>query len=136
MAKTEATQTTNELVTGKKPPVRKRVAARARNHTVGFVDFIRTQGIVGLAIGFIIGTQAKVLVDQMSNSFVNPILGLIVGGDGGLSAQTFTVTVGDRTAVFAWGEFAFVLINFLILAAIVYFTFKMLRLDKLDKKKG
>lgn len=135
MAEKQQTQTTQELTTGKKP-VRKRVAARARNSTVGFVDFIRTQGIVGLAIGFIIGAQAKTLVDTMSASFINPLLGLIVGGDGGLTAQKVTITVGGRSEDFLWGAFAFALINFMILAAIIYFTFKWLRLDKLDKKKG
>lgn len=101
----------------------------------GFVEFLRTQGVVGLAIGFIIGTQAKVLVDQFSASFINPILGLVIGGGENLTAQKFSVTIGGNTAVFAWGLFVFVMINFLITAAIIYFMFKWLRLDKLDKKK-
>lgn len=125
---------------GEKPVSRKKaVAAKARAKTheqfSGFVQFLRTQGVVGLAIGFIIGTQAKVLVDQFSASFVNPLLGLILGSGNNLTAAKFSLTIGKSTAVFAWGQFAFVLINFIITAAIIYFTFKWLRLDKLDKKK-
>lgn len=118
-----------------KPPVRARVHSRTKQEFGGFVEFIRTQGVVGLAIGFVIGAQAKALVDQLSASFVNPLLGLILGGSGSLTAMTYTLTLGSRSATFSWGTFVFALINFVILAAIIYFTFKWLKLDKLDKKK-
>lgn len=125
---------------GQKPtPKHKAVAHHAKAKTKqefgGFVEFLRTQGVVGLAIGFILGTQAKVLVDQFSASFINPILGLMIGGGENLTAQKFSMTINGNTAVFAWGQFVFVMINFVITAAIIYFAFKWLRLDKLDKKK-
>lgn len=119
----------------RKQRVVKKVSGRTKAEFGGFVEFIRTQGVVGLAIGFIIGAQAKALVDQLSNSFINPLLGLILGNKGELSEMTYTFVIGGRKAVFLWGEFVFALINFIILAAIIYFTFKWLRLDKLDKKK-
>ena len=108
---------------------------RTRSELGGFVDFIRTQGVVGLAIGFVIGTQAKVLVDQLTMSFVNPLLGLIVGTGEGLNQKTFSLTFDGNTANFAWGAFLYALINFLVIAAIIYFTFKWLKLEKLDKPK-
>lgn len=118
---------------------RKAVAAKARAKThqqfSGFTEFLRTQGVVGLAIGFIIGTQAKALVDQLSASFVNPMIGLLLGSSNNLTSEKFSLTINENTAVFAWGAFVFVLINFVITAAIIYFTFRWLRLDKLDKKK-
>jgi len=125
---------------GEKPvSKRKVVASKARDKTRqqfgGFVEFLRTQGVVGLAIGFILGTQAKVLVDQFSASFINPILGLMIGGGENLTSQQFSMTIAGNTAVFKWGAFVFVLINFLITAAIIYFVFRWLRLDKLEKKK-
>jgi len=109
--------------------------AKTRAQFSGFVEFLRTQGVVGLAIGFIIGTQAKVLVDQLNASFINPLLGLMLGSGNNLTAEKFSLTVGNNTAIFSWGAFVFVLINFVITAAIVYFAFRWLRLDKLDKKK-
>lgn len=121
--------------TKKHKAVANRAKAKTRQQFGGFVEFLRTQAVVGLAIGFIIGTQAKVLVDQFSASFINPILGLVIGGGENLSAQQFSLTISDNTAVFKWGAFVFVLINFVITAAIIYFAFKWLRLDKLDKKK-
>lgn len=115
--------------------VTKHVHTKTKDHAVGFVEFIRTQGVVGLAIGFIIGAQAKILVDQLSTSFINPILGLIVGSSDGLTGKTFYIHIGERSATFTWGSFVFTLINFVIIAAIIYLTFRWLRLDKLDKKK-
>lgn len=118
-----------------KRSVAAKARAKSKEEFGGFVEFLRVQGVVGLAIGFIIGTQAKVLVDQLNASFINPLLGLMLGSGTNLSGQQFTITIGKSTAVFAWGQFVFVLINFVITAGIVYFSFKWLRLDKLDKKK-
>lgn len=119
----------------RKQRVAKKVHGRTKAELGGFVEFIRTQGVVGLAIGFVIGAQAKSLVDQLSNSFINPLLGLLLGSAGDLSAQYFSISLWGNTQKFMWGAFVFALINFVILAAIIYFTFKWLRLDKLDKKK-
>lgn len=101
----------------------------------GFVDFIREQGVVGLAIGIVLGAQIKTLVDSFVASFVNPLLGLLLPGNGDLGQKALTVTVGKKTAVFTWGTFLMQLISFIIVAAIVYYVVKGLKLDKLDKKK-
>lgn len=116
--------------------VTKSVTAKAHSSASGFIEFIRTQGVVGLAIGFIMGTQAKQLVDQMSRSFVDPMLGLLIGGSKSLSEKTFYVQINSRSGTFAWGAFVYAVINFLIIAALIYFTFMWLKLDKLDKKKS
>jgi large conductance mechanosensitive channel len=101
----------------------------------GFLDFLREQSVVGLAIGLVLGTQAKVLVDQIVASFFNPLIGLLLPGEGTLAQKTFVLTLGDKTAKFNWGAFVISLITFIIVAAVVYFVFKGLRLDRLDKKK-
>jgi large conductance mechanosensitive channel len=101
----------------------------------GFVDFLREQSVVGLAIGLVLGTQAKVLVDQIVISFFNPLTGLLLPGEGTLKQKVFTVDWGDKSAVFAYGAFLNTLLTFIIVAAVVYYVFKGLRLDKLDKKK-
>lgn len=103
----------------------------------GFMEFMRQQGVIGLAIGLVIGTQIKMLVDQLIASFVNPLLGLILPGQGDLSQKVFTLTISglDKTAVFKWGQFVYVLISFVAVAAIIYFIIHSLKLDKIDKKK-
>jgi len=116
--------------------VTKKVTSKAQSSMEGFVDFIRTQGIVGLAIGFVMGIQAKALVDQFTSSFINPLLGLLFNSSQPLSDKTIYIQINSRSATFGWGAFVYAVINFLIIAAVIYFTFKWLRLDKLDKKKS
>lgn len=99
----------------------------------GFVDFLREQSVVGLAIGLVLGTQAKVLVDQLVLSFLNPLTGLLLPGEGTLKQKTFEMTFNGKSAQFGWGAFVSSFLTFILVAAIVYYVFKGLRLDKLDK---
>ncbi len=110
------------------------VKGRTQKEVQGFADFMREQGVVGLAIGLVIGTQVKTLVDQLLKSFVDPLIGLFMGAGQGLSGKVFTLSLNGKQAVFGWGAFAYTLMDFVIIAAIIYFTFKWLGLDKLDKK--
>lgn len=107
-----------------------------RKQVRGFVDFLREQSVVGLAIGLVLGTQAKVLVDQIVVGFFNPLIGLLLPGEGALNKKVFTLTLGGKTAEFAWGSLVMSLLTFVIVAAVVYYVFKGLHLDKLDKKKS
>lgn len=105
-------------------------------HAEGFMNFIREQGVVGLAVGLVLGVQIKAVVDSLIASFINPILGLVLPGSGDLNKKTFTIVLGDKTAIFAYGAFLSVLLSFIVVALVVYFLIKGLRLDKLDKKKA
>lgn len=134
MAKKKSNQATTKK-TSRAKTVQQKVKQRTASSVTGFVEFIRTQGIVGLAIGFVMGTQSKVLIDTFSRSFIDPILGLLIGGSKALSEKTLFVQVNSRSAVFGWGAFIYAVINFIIIAAVIYMVFKWLRLDKLDKKK-
>lgn len=103
----------------------------------GFVDFMREQGVVGVAVGLIIGLGAKSLVDSFVASFVNPIVGFILGSSN-LSSKYLCIEYAENgvcTSKLSWGIFLNQLISFVIIAFIVYFAVKILKLDKLDKKK-
>lgn len=113
---------------------KKVVKAKAKNQVDGFLDFIRSQGVIGLAIGLVLGVQVKALVDQIIKSFINPLLGLFLPGAGSLDKKQFVIQLGSKKAEFLYGEFFSVLISFMAVALLVYFGFKALRLDKLDKK--
>ena len=97
---------------------------------LGFLEFIREQGVVGLAVGFILGGSIRTVVDSIVNDLINPLLGLILG------TVDFSNAVWQiGSAQVAWGNFVATLINFTIVAMVVYFWVKGLRLEKLDKKK-
>lgn len=93
----------------------------------GFVDFVRKQGVVGLAFGFIIGVAVGGVVTSLVNDLINPLVGMVVR-TGNLDSLTFTV--GE--AVFNYGHFVSILIDFAIILLVVYFLFKILRLERLD----
>jgi len=96
-----------------------------------FIHFVRTQGVVGLAVGLLLGAAVSDLVKSLISSFVNPILGLILGSTDGLSTAQFTIF----GAAITYGAFLNTLINFTVVALVVYFGVKKLGLDKLDKPK-
>lgn len=101
----------------------------------GFIDFLREQSVVGLAIGLVIGTQTKALADQLIASFINPLIGLLLPGRGTLDQKTFVLHLHEKSAVFAWGSFMATLLSFTTTAIVVYVVFKSLKLDRLTKKK-
>ncbi len=98
----------------------------------GFVDFVRQQGVIGLAVGLVLGTAAKEVVDSLVNSFINPLIGIVMPRADSLADATFYFA----GSTFRWGAFASVLIKFLSIAGVVYFIVHGLKLDKLDKKKA
>lgn len=107
---------------------------RVKKHIDGFTDFVRKQGVVGLAVGLAIGTQASELVKNIVSSVITPIVDLMVGKDG-LGGLTWTVHVGDRASTFNFGLLIDSSIKFLAVALVIYFVIMGLKLDKIDKKK-
>jgi len=93
----------------------------------GFKEFVKEQNVVGLAVGLILGTAAKGLIDTLINKVVMPPLGLLLGSTKGL--EGWTIPLGDTGAVIGIGEFLSVLIDFLVLALVVYIVIKALKLD-------
>jgi len=113
----------------------------------GFMDFVRTQGVVGLAVGLAIGTQANTTVKSIVEGFINPLVSFIIGSPKALTSATWDVigrdtnftkywlTLGSRQLVIGYGAILSSLITLLAVAAVIYFVVKGLKLDKLDKKK-
>jgi large conductance mechanosensitive channel len=96
----------------------------------GFFEFIREQGIVGLAIGFILGGAVSKLVSALVEDLINPILGIILGAVGGL--DKLVLRLGP--AQIKYGSFIGSMIDFIVIAFVVYYIFKGLQ-SKLDIKK-
>jgi len=96
-----------------------------------FIKFVREQGVVGLAIGFILGGAVSKVVSSLVQDIINPLLGVVLGSTKGL--ETAVLTVGS--AQIKWGSFVAALVDFVVIALVVYYGFKKLGLEKLDKKK-
>ncbi len=99
-----------------------------KKHVNGFIDFIRQQGVVGLAVGFILGGAVSKLVASLVQDVIQPAIGMIFGSTEGL--------IGLHYASINYGKFLAIGIDFVIVAAVVYFGVKLIGLEKLDKPKG
>lgn len=100
------------------------------NTVYGFLDFIREQGVVGLAIGFILGGAVSKTVSSLVDNVINPLVGIALGK---VDLAEKILTVGDVTL--KYGAFISSLVDFIIVAAVVYFGVNMIGIKKLDKAK-
>lgn len=125
-AKAEAAKARAEAVKAK---------AMLASQGAGFVNFIRTQGVIGLAVGLAIGAAAGDTVKKLVEGFINPIVQFIVGSQAGLEAAKWHVELFGRSADFKWGAFVSSLITLLATALVIYLIIHGFKLDKLDKKK-
>lgn len=82
----------------------------------GFREFVLRGNVVDLAVGVVIGAAFTGVVTTFSSSFINPLIKAVTGG-GAQVGGTFTL----NGAVFDYGAFLTALLNFLIVAAILYF---------------
>lgn len=97
----------------------------------GFLDFIREQGVVGLAVGFILGGAVSKVVSALVTDIVNPVLVLILGATGEL--KTASLNIGS--AKILYGDLISVVIDFIVIALVVYYGVKLIGIERLDKKK-
>ena len=95
-----------------------------------FKDFIAKGNVMDMAGGIIVGAAFTAIVKSMVDDLINPIIGIFMGGID--FTNLFFVISGDGTyaslaeardagaAVFAYGSFIMALINFLIIAFVVF----------------
>lgn len=97
-----------------------------------FREFALKGNVVDLAIGVIIGAAFGKIVDSMVSDMIMPLIGALGSVDFsnyfvGLN-DTVTATVLDEAkkqgAVLAWGKFVTVLINFVIIAFVLFLVVK------------
>ena len=99
-----------------------------------FKDFIAKGNVMDMAVGIIIGVAFTAIVTSLVGDLINPIIGFVTGG---LDFSNLFVNLGDGefaslaaardagAAVFAYGAFLTAVINFLIIAFVVFLLVKM-----------
>ena len=95
-----------------------------------FKDFLNEYKVIGLAVAFIMGAAATALVQSLVSNIIMPLITPFIPNG---SWQTATFNIGP--IVIGWGAFLGALINFIILAFVVFLIAKMvLKEDKVAKK--
>ncbi|MFZ5525972.1 MAG: large conductance mechanosensitive channel protein MscL [Pseudomonadota bacterium] len=100
-----------------------------------FKEFAVKGNVVDLAVGVIIGGAFGKIVDSVVNDLIMPLVGKVVGGLDfsnyyvALAGQPAGLALADAKklgAVFAWGNFVTVALNFAILAFIIFLMIKQI----------
>lgn len=106
-----------------------------------FKDFIAKGNVMDMAVGIIIGAAFTAIVGSLVADLINPIISLFMGGvdfsglyvalDGSTHASIAAAEEAG-SAVFAYGRFIMAIINFLVIAFVV---FMLVRAVNKTKKK-
>jgi large conductance mechanosensitive channel len=93
----------------------------------GFREFVLRGNVVDLAVAVVVGAAFGLVVSAVVKDFITPLIGIPGGVD--LSAKTLSV----NGSVFRYGDFVDVVVNFVLVAAAVYFVVvvPMARLSRL-----
>lgn len=99
-----------------------------------FKEFALKGNVMDLAVGVIIGAAFQSIVTALTSSFINPLIAVCTGGANGEGVTvggTFTI----RGVVFDYGAFITAVINFLIMAFVLFLLVKaMNKMMSLGKK--
>ena len=93
-----------------------------------FKEFINKGNVMDMAVGVVIGGAFTAIVNSLVNDLLMPIIG---GVTGGINFSEYMFTIGSATV--CWGNFIQAIINFLIVAFVVFLIVKAA--NKLKKKE-
>ena len=96
-----------------------------------FKEFISRGNVIDLAVGVIIGSAFGKIVTSLVDDIIMPIIGTIIGG---LDFSNLSIKVGEATI--AYGKFIQNILDFLIVAACIFFMIKVInRISRKEEKK-
>ncbi|MGF2384096.1 large-conductance mechanosensitive channel protein MscL [Lentilactobacillus otakiensis] len=86
-----------------------------------FKEFIARGNVIDLAVGVIIGGAFTGIVTSLTNNLINPLIGIFLGR---MDLSNLVIKVGNAT--FKYGAFINSLINFIIVAFVVFILIKLI----------
>ena len=95
-----------------------------------FKEFISKGNVMDLAVGVIIGGAFQSIVNSLVNDIIMPLLGVITGG---LDFSHLSVSVGEATITY--GNFISAVINFLLMAIVLFCIIKAMNKARAATKK-
>lgn len=104
-----------------------------------FIEFINRGSVVDLAVGVAVGGAFTAIVNSLVNDIVMPIVGLIGGGVNFTDLKLVIPNFfgGNTEAVIAYGNFIQNVVEFLIIAWVIFMIIKgMNRINRVKDKKA
>ena len=97
-----------------------------------FKEFISRGNVMDMAVGVIIGGAFTAIVNSLVNDIMMPVLSLLTGGID-FSMLCIALGEGEGAATLNYGAFLAAVINFLLIAFVIFMLIKTL--NKFSKKK-
>ena len=122
--------TKNEEAAGKEDKAEKKGGFRKE-----FIEFINRGSVVDLAVGVAVGGAFTAIVNSLVNDIIMPIVGLVAGG---VDFTSLAIRIpnffgtGDE-AVIAYGNFIQNVIEFLIIAWVIFMIIKFM--NRINRRK-
>lgn len=101
-----------------------------------FKEFISRGNVMNLAVGVIIGGAFQAIVNSLVNDIVMPVISMITGGVD-FSAWKIMLSEGENAASINYGNFITAIINFLLMAVVIFCFVKFMNglAEKMAKKE-
>ena len=94
-----------------------------KNLIAEFKEFINRGNVIDMAVGIIIGAAFTAIVTSLTDDIINPLIKLITGGNG-TDVAGLTIPVAGTANGIDFGAFISAIINFLIVAWVVFMIVK------------
>jgi len=119
----------------------KEIKEKALKNSKGFLGefkaFVLRGNVMDMAIGVIIGSAFASIVTALTNDFINPLINSIGGVEMGGSIHLPWTPAGEAGQYLLWGDFVTAVINFLIMAFVLFLLLKFVnKLTNIGKKKA
>ena len=85
----------------------------------GFKDFIMRGNVIDLAVAVVIGAAFTGVVTSFTNNLINPLIAVFGGKN--VNGLAWQIIADNKKTVMDFGAVITAIINFLIIAAVVYF---------------
>ena len=119
----------SEFVTVTEQPPPKKKSFRQE-----YIGFLIAFGVIGIAIGFVIGQAVNKLVTAIVKDIIDPTIGLVLPGS--LNNMSATVIgIYGVPSEFKYGDLISNIIEFIIIAILVFIAYKLLKKYKFIEEK-
>lgn len=102
-----------------------KIASKGKGFITEFKEFVLKGNVMDMAIGVIIGTAFAGLVTALTTDFINPLINSIGGTEIGGSFHLPWTPEGAEGQYLLWGDFVTSVINFLIMAFVLFIMLKI-----------
>ena len=90
-----------------------------------FKEFISRGNVMDMAVGVIIGGAFQAIINSLVNDMVMPLISVLTGGLD-FTAWKIVMGSGENAPVLAYGNFITAVINFLLMALVIFTFIKVM----------